>query len=95
MDGIKKILIITIITLLLVTQLNGCIETQKKNNNTQGDGVNCIIQKPGSDNYKLTYNFDNPLNISKNNLGPGGTTTLESCIKYCSKNITCECRDWI
>ncbi|RKX97308.1 MAG: hypothetical protein DRP55_09115, partial [Spirochaetes bacterium] len=93
---LKKLWILVIINLLLISQLNGCIETQNKNNNTKKDEVSCILQKPGFDDYELTYNFNDPLNISENNPGPGGTTNLESCIDYCSEsNITCECRDWI
>ena len=52
-------------------------------------------QKPGCEDYVLQTTFSNPLNLSANNLGPGGCTNLESCIHYCNKNNTTECRDWI
>ena len=86
---------ILIITLFLVSQVSGCIENPQKNNDNKEDEINGLLQKPGSEDYTVTYAFIDPLTISENNPGPGGTTTLESCIKYCSENLTCACRDWI
>jgi len=91
--GIKKSLMLLIIILVFLAIIfSGC---EKRTNNKNDNQLECIIQKPGSDYYNSIYSFVNPLEISKNNLGPGGTTSLESCIEYCSENLSCECRDWI
>ena len=93
----KKIIVILTFILLIISQLIGCIENKQKDTqqSINENQVNCIIQKPGSDDYNNIYTFVNPLEISEDNPGPGNTTSLESCVEYCSQNLSCECRDWI
>ncbi|MBD3311867.1 hypothetical protein GF352_00170 [archaeon] len=50
---------------------------------------------PGSNEYELSNEFTNPLNISQNNQGPNNCTSLEQCIKYCNNTKSTECKDWI
>jgi len=89
----KRIIIIVIF--LIIIQLTGCNEEKIQETDEIEKEINCVIQKPGSDDYNSIYTFVKPLEISKENPGPGGTTSLESCIEYCSQNLSCECRDWI
>ncbi len=94
----KKTITITLISMLFITcHLFGCIENNGSQDDTsrQDTKMDCIIQKPGFDEYNLTFTFNDPLNLSDDNPGPGGKTTLESCINHCSQNLSCECRDWI
>lgn len=94
----KKTITITLISMLFITcHLFGCIENKGSQDDTsqQDTKTDYIIQKPGFDEYNLTFAFNDPLNLSDDNPGPGGKTTLESCINHCSENLTCECRDWI
>ena len=95
----KKTFVIAILVLFFIIQLTGCTENDQKQieQNTEEDDnqVECIIQKPGSDDYNSIYTYSNPLEISENNPGPGNTKSLELCIEYCSQNLSCECRDWI
>lgn len=91
----------------IVLFFSGCTDstdqhTNGTNNTTNGNDtdenekqVECIIQKPGSDNYSSIHTFTNPLELSENNPGPGNTTSLEACKEYCQQNLSCECRDWI
>jgi len=96
---LKKIIVIIILILFSISQLTGCTENNQKevgqNTDENDNQLECIIQKPGSDDYNSIYTFINPLEISEDNPGPGYTTSLEECIGYCSQNLSCECRDWI
>jgi len=96
----KRHLIIFSFLLAIILLFSGCIDSTNDTNNNQTnsenyDQVECVLQKPGSDDYNSIYTYINPLEISEDNLGPGGAITLESCIEYCSQNLSCECRDWI
>ena len=98
--GMKnKHLISFSLLLALVLLFSGCTtyDTINEDTNKEKDEnqVNCIIQKQGKEDYNITYTFNNPLDISEENLGPGGTTSLDSCVEYCLQNLSCECRDWI
>jgi hypothetical protein len=96
--GLKKIIITVIFILFTISQLTGCNENIQNDieQDTDNNQVECTIQKPGSDDYNSICMFNNPLEISENNPGPGNTTSLESCIEYCLQNLlSCECRDWI
>ncbi len=95
----KPIMFLIIILLGLLILSSGCTEEKIKDANqnipSKTEVVDCIIQKPGSDNYNISFKFESPLNISEEKRGPGNTTTLRSCIEYCSENLSCECMDWI
>jgi hypothetical protein len=99
--GMKnKHLIFFSFLLAMLLLFSGCMNSTDDANNDQTHDedeyqAECVIQKPGSDDYHSIYTFTNPLEISEDNVGPGGTTSLASCIAYCSQNLSCECRDWI
>lgn len=95
----KKALIVILTILVSLTLLfSGCEEqtnSEEQTNDEDESQVECVLQKPGSDNYSSVYTFTNPLELSEGNPGPGNTTSLEACIEYCLQNLSCECRDWI
>lgn len=96
------------LVLFLIMLASGCIqqEAQMREYNQAGPEENeilsnfnesragAILKRPGNDSYAPETLFENPLNLSGENPGPGGCEDVMSCVRFCEKD-SAECRDWL
>ena len=94
------------LVLFLIILASGCVhqEIQEYNYTDQKEDVilpdfnetrpTAVLQRPGNDSYAPETFFENPLDLSGENPGPGGCRDVLSCVRFCEGD-SAECRNWI